>query len=124
MPGSAWKSQGKQWTDAAKRSTEAQRKTRAAVPSGQSLLAQALLAGVNPEHLSGLLGQGGAGIPNSLLLDLLDRQNNFREMPFRSLPENGPDTAPFIWSGPMESPETGAANALPAPVGIAGGAGS
>ena len=122
MAGSAWKSQGKQRTDAATRSAEAQRKTKTAVPPGQSLLVQALLAGVSPDYLPALLGQGGEGIPNSLLLDLLDQQSGFREMPFRSLPENGPDTAPFVWFGPMESPETGAANTLPAPAGMTGAA--
>ena len=122
MAESAWKSQGKQRSDTATRTGEARKNVQRAVQSNQTALLQALLAGVSPEYLPGLLEQRLTGLPNSLLLDLLDRQSGFRETPVPSLPAQAPNTEPFVWPGPLRSPESGAANALPAPMGTPGAA--
>ena len=116
MAENTWKAQGKQPADSTARSAGKQGKNGHAVPSGQAVLFQALLSGVSLENLSGLTETGAAGIPNSVMLELLSRQNDFSEMPFRPLPAHVPETEPFIWSGSMEMTQADMADTLPQPL--------
>ena len=81
--------------------------------SRRGMAVKAILAGASPEQLSGLLGRDGAGIPNSVLLDLISRERPVVDREPRPLPK--PAAAePFVWDGPFGTLETGAAEALPA----------
>lgn len=90
--------------------------------SRRGAVMQAILAGASPERISGLLGRDGAGIPNSVLLDLLSRERPFAEREPRPLPSGPPQTEPFVWDGPFGTMEDGAAQALPGTAFPMGGA--
>ena len=119
MAETAWNAHGKQQADSTRRVKE-QRKSETEAPAGRAALLRAILSGVSPAYLPGLWEQGGAGIPNSVMLALLSRQETPVETPLRPLPENAPETAPYSWQGTMEITETGAADGLPQPMEISG----